>query len=65
MMKIKTIGGIAEPMPLTDLQENNLIFRKMIKYAVVLGYLLFFYVVFMTFYIIHNNVLNNIVLRCT
>ena len=63
-MKIRTNEGIGEPMPLSDLQENNLIFRKMIKYGVILGYLVLIYVILMTYYIIHYNVINNIVARC-
>ena len=63
-MRVKTKGGVAEPMPLSDLQENNLIFRKMIKWGIILGYLFFFYLVMMTIYIIRYNVVNNIVSTC-
>ena len=54
-MKIKTNDGIAEGMPLSDIQRNN----KLLKGFLILGIIIFAYVLFMTWYIIHNNVLNN------
>ncbi len=56
-MKIKTRAGTAEGMPLSDVQQYNKILNKL----VVLGWLAFIYLVFMTGYVIYNNVLNNIV----
>ena len=59
-MTIKTNDGIAEGMPLSDIQINN----KMLKGFLILGIIIFAYVLFMTWYIIHFGVVNNIVARC-
>lgn len=44
----------------TSLDNNT----KWIKRLVILGYVGFVYLLFMTGYIIWNNVLNNVVARC-
>ena len=59
-MKIKTNEGIAEGMPLSDIQRNN----KLLRGFLILGILIFAYVLFMTWYIIYFGVVNNIVARC-
>tara|TARA_R100001530_G_C4234841_1_gene133681 strand:- start:266 stop:448 length:183 start_codon:yes stop_codon:yes gene_type:complete len=59
-MKLKTDDGIAEPMPLSDIQRNN-------RILTALGLILsgfFFYLFWLTYYVIKNNVLNNIVANC-
>ena len=56
-MQIKTPNGIAEPMPLSDIQQNN----KQLNRLIILGYLAFGYLIVMTTYIIYNNVLGNII----
>lgn len=37
---------------------------KWVKYGVILGYLMFAFILFLFWYIIANNVVNNIVARC-
>lgn len=37
---------------------------RALKYAVILGYLLFAFIIFLFWYVVHHNVLNNIVARC-
>ncbi len=55
-MKLRTKEGLAEPMPLSDIQRNNRLLNRLIY----LGYVAFIYIVVMTTYIIYNNVVNNI-----
>ena len=59
-MKLKTDDGIAEPMPLSDIQRNNRILTAL--GLILLGF--FFYLFWLTYYVIKNNVLNNIVASC-
>ena len=55
-MKLKTPAGIAEPMPLSDLQQNN----KKLNNIFYLGIVGFIYLLLMTGYIIMNDVLGNV-----
>ncbi|MEK6882253.1 MAG: hypothetical protein AABY22_21725 [Nanoarchaeota archaeon] len=59
-MKIITKDGVAEPLFLSDIQINN----RWLKALAVTMFLFFVYVIWLTYYIIQNNVLNNIVARC-
>jgi len=55
MWNLKNRKGLGEPMPLTDVQEYNIRLKNITR----LGWSIFGYVVFMTGYIIYNNVVNN------
>ena len=59
-MRIKTKGGIAEPLELSDIQFNNR-WLKVIAFSL---FLFFCYVIWLTYYVISNNVVNNIVAKC-
>ncbi len=59
-MNIKTKNGIAEPLPLSDIQRNNKIL--VVLTTIIAGFLI--YIIWLTWYIISRNVLNNIVARC-
>ena len=73
-MQIKTNKGIGEPMPLTDIQEynqrleeNTAETRRTRKglYVVaivmgIIGLMIISYVIWLTWYVIHNQVLTNI-----
>ena len=59
-MNLKTKNGLAEPMPLSDIQENN----RWLKAVAVILLLFFAYLIWLTYYVIANNVLNNVVARC-
>jgi len=70
-MDILTEKGIAKPMPLSDIQEYNerLAYQgKWLKAAVIvigsLGTSFLLLILWLIYYVIHNNVLNNIVARC-
>ena len=63
-MKIKTNDGIAEAMPLSDIQKNNKLLKLLIFVIGILGSLSLIYIFWLTNYIISNNVLNNIVANC-
>jgi len=63
-MQIKTEKGIAESMPLSDLQENNILIRKYFKYFVIWLYILLALIIMFLIYIKKNNILNNIVANC-
>ena len=66
-MHLITKDGKAEPMPLSDLQENNRLMKKLksrIEILAALGIIVVIYVLAMTWYIIDNNVVNNIVASC-
>lgn len=56
-MKIKTKDGIAEPLPLSDIQINN----RWLKVIGFTMFLFFIYLIWLTYYIISNNVVNNII----
>jgi len=59
-VKLKTDDGIAESMPLSDIQRNNSILTAL---GLILS-VFFFYLFWLTYYVIKNNVLNNIVASC-
>ena len=59
-MQIKTKNGIAESMPLSDIQRNNQLLNKLIY----LGWAALVYIIFMTLYIMYYNVIGNIITKC-
>ena len=59
-MKIRTKDGIGEALPLTDIQMNN----RIINFLAWILLLFFIYLIWLTWYIIHYGVVNNIVARC-
>lgn len=59
-MKIKTQDGISEAMPLSDIQVNN----RMLKSISWIMFFFFIYLIWLTYYVISRNVVNNIVARC-
>lgn len=70
-MEIKTPEGIGQGAPLTDIQEYNrrleentkAIVRQTMAYSLV-GLLFFAAVVWLIYYVISRNVVNNIVAHC-
>lgn len=66
-MKIHTNQGIAEPMPASDLQINNKLLKILVVCVALVGVVITFmlvYIIWLTDYIISNNVVNNIVANC-
>ena len=70
-MQIKTPEGIADPAPLSDIQEYNkrlkyhsAVLRFGITVGGVIGCMFLIIIVWLIWYIMANNVLNNIVARC-
>ena len=59
-LRIKTKDGVAEPLSLSDIQINN----RWLKLLAVTMLLFFVYVIWLTIYVIRNNILNNIVANC-
>lgn len=65
---------LGEPQTLTDLERNNRIIEKLAKQdarrdniiiaLVILGYLFLIFMLYLFYYVIFNNVINNIVARC-
>ena len=66
-MKIQTEEGIAESLPLSDIQQNTF-WVKVLVYVVailtLLGWSFFIYLLWVTMYIIENDVINNVVAKC-
>lgn len=60
VLRIKTPEGLGEGMPLTDIQQNTKAIR-MLAGAILSWFLL---AVWLIWYIINNNVINNIVANC-
>jgi hypothetical protein len=63
-MKLLTKQGIAQGVPLSDIQEYNLRLKWITLTLGSIGSAFFLYLIWVTWYIIHNHVLNNIVQRC-
>ena len=77
-MEIKTRNGLAEGLPLSDIQENNVLLqynteaildRNRIEKAriVVLGIVgtgLLIYILWLTYYVMRWDVVNNVVRAC-
>ena len=59
-----TKDGKAEPQELSDLQQNNRLMARWIMVVGIGGALGLSYLLWITYYIIKHNVLNNIVSRC-
>ena len=59
-MKYRTEEGVAEPIALSDIQENN----RLLRQIVTIGWCGFFFTVAVTLYVlwkvIHYNILGNI-----
>lgn len=64
-MKIETKDGIGEGLPLTDIQMNNKLLKRLLLIILILGSLSLLYIFWLTYYIIKNNVLNNVVAMCS
>jgi len=63
-VKLQTEGGIAEPLPLSDIQENNRLLRRLVNAIIAISAIGFIYLFWLTYYLIKNNVVNNIVRAC-
>ena len=55
-MNIKTKGGIAEGLPLSDVQEYNLQLRRNTKAIYLLAWLIIFLFIFIFWYLKHYNI---------
>ena len=56
----KSSEGVAEPQALSDVQQYN----KALKFIGYVMFCFFLYLVWLTYYVISHNVLNNIIGRC-
>ena len=70
-MEIRTEAGIANPMPLSDLQQYNMRLAyqsKWLKFGVIvvaiLGFAFLLLALWLIWYSITNDVINNIVAHC-
>jgi len=66
-MNIQTEEGIAKPMPLSDIQENNRRLKNLERQQLlsnIRGYLWLALVISLLIYTKLNNILNNIVAKC-
>ena len=71
-MKYKNPDGtLGEPHTFTDLAENNRLMEELIKsidrfgfFIVFIGILFFGLIIWLIYYVIAHNVVNNIVARC-
>lgn len=59
-MKLKTDEGIGQPMPLTDIQENNRLLRQIATILWLAFFFMFFVTVFVLWKVIHYDILGNI-----
>ena len=66
-MQIKNKKGIGQGMPQTDLQQNTLwtqILIWVVGFMAVVFFLFLIYTLWLTSYIIENNVVNNYIAAC-
>lgn len=59
-MEIKTEGGIAKPMPLSDIQQNNRLLNMLLGVFVIWTTIF----LWLIWYVIKNNVVNNYIAHC-
>jgi predicted nucleic acid-binding Zn ribbon protein len=66
-MQIKTEEGIAEPLPLSDIQTNNKLLESLLleqKHKNLISMLWILIFILLMLYLKLNNVVNNIVSNC-
>ena len=63
-MEIKTKEGIGEPMPLTDIQQNNKLIKAVIVVFGIPLIIITTIILWLIWYIIKNNVIGNILRVC-